>query len=471
MMNKEKKKPNIVLFTIFMTVIFLVLTEFVIYGALGSFITSNIMYENKGSLVISEAVLAILILIVMLIFKNGYVFTQKKDKVHKGLFYGLYYIIGSLLFILFFGIAGGALKNISGVINLLIGCFFLGMAEEFLCRGWLLNEFLERYGDTKKGIWYSIIVSGVIFGLIHLGNIATGQPVFTTIQQALFAAAAGIMYGLIYYKTKNIWSVIILHGLWDFALFLSQIKLVTQNQSTLINPSLINIAIALLICGIELLNIIPYVKDINAKPKKKTVILLAICTIIGYIMLTLINGLIMIDYKNVQTYKYDSINIENYATTTDNYASYYINYTNNPKAFVDKELYSFELSKNSKNNLVLTNKTTNYSIEIECEELFDYIIMEEENYYVLAYLDYTDSANYYLNYIYIQKQNLSNTNEYLDSIKNNIKKYLVSGDRYSKLVVINDQEKNASYVAVYTVDYGYYLLIGEDKVAILNRDK
>lgn len=86
MRNKEKKKPNIVLFTIFMTVIFLVLTEFVIYGALGSFITSNIMYENKGSLVISEAVLAILILIVMLIFKNGYVFTQKKINFIKAYF-------------------------------------------------------------------------------------------------------------------------------------------------------------------------------------------------------------------------------------------------------------------------------------------------------------------------------------------------------------------------------------------------
>lgn len=162
-------------------------------------------------MVLSEAVLASLVLILMLLFKNSYVFTQPHEKFSKGLFYGLYYIIIAS-FTTFVAFMVVSFKfNVYSLLNVFVGCFLIGVAEEFLCRGWLLNEFLERYGDSKKGVWYSIIISGIIFGLFHLGNISSfGQDIPETISQVVSAAGTGIFLGLIYYKTKNIWSTWIL---------------------------------------------------------------------------------------------------------------------------------------------------------------------------------------------------------------------------------------------------------------------
>ena len=70
-----------------------------------------------------------------------------------------------------------------------------------------------------------------------------------------------------------------------------------------------------------------------------------------------------------------------------------------------------------------------------------------------------------MNYIYLYKRDLRNTNEYLDSIKTNIKKYLIKST--SELVILSD--RNTPYVAAYNVDDGYFVLVN-DKVSILNRD-
>ena len=68
----------------------------------------------------------------------------------------MFFIIASSFTFLIFGLGSGAIFVGKPVVNLLIGCFLVGVAEEFLCRGWLFNEFLERFGETKKGVWFSI---------------------------------------------------------------------------------------------------------------------------------------------------------------------------------------------------------------------------------------------------------------------------------------------------------------------------
>ena len=470
-MNK-KKKPNVILYTMLMIILFYGITELGIWGyGSGTLLTAITSYP-QGSLVLSEAVLAALVLILMLLFKNSYVFTQQSEKFSKGLFYGLYYIIIAS-FITFSSFMAVAFKfNGYSLLNVFVGCFLIGVAEEFLCRGWLLNEFLERYGDSKKGVWYSIIISGIIFGLMHLGNISSfGQDIPETISQVLSTAGTGIFLGLIYYKTKNIWSVIFIHGFWDFSLYLSDIipvKSVTESFSTL---SIFSLIFATLSVFAELLNLIPYFKNIDEEPKKSSVIVFAITGII----LSLIFSGISVTFSNTygDSYKFDSINIEKYSITKDNFEEYLINYdkviNSEDAENSTSEKYSFKLSENDKNNLVFTNLNTNYSVEIECEALYDYIIMEEKDYYVLAYVDYTDSANPFLKYNYIYKNTLSNENSFVDGIKNNYKKYLLSTT--SELRILHDRENNISYVDAYDADYGNYLLVSEDKMSILNRDK
>ncbi len=475
--GKEKKKPNIVLYTIFMLIAFFIITELIIWGYGSTIILNSLAYYPQGNLVITEAILALLVLIVMLIFKNSYVFTQKSEKITKGLFYGIYYIIGGVLIILLAGGLNGIMHGGLSIINLIIGCFFIGVAEEFLCRGWLLNEFLERFGDTKKGVWYSIIVSGLIFGVLHFSNVLYGQDLISTITQVIGAAGTGIMFGIIYYKTKNIWSVILLHAFWDFSIYLSLIAPVTSTVETTSIISAISVIFTILMAAAELLNMIPYVKDIDSTPKKKTVILLACISIVLYLVFLV--GTTSTGSKMGDEYTFDSYKLDNYSLITDNYEDYYIKHTrqilnnqnsdSNAEANISEENYNFKLEVNDDSNLVLTNLNTKYSIEFECEYLYDYIIMEEKDYFVLAYIDYIDNTNPFLFYKYIKKEDITNENTFMNNIKDGMKKYLLSD--VSELLVINDREKDISYVTAFNPDYGYYMLISEDKMSILNRDE
>ncbi len=453
---KKKSKTNVFLFTIIMAIVFIFITEVIIFNHGSRLLYTAIKYYPKGDFVIQESILAVLVFIVMLIFKNSYVFTQEKQKFRVGLFYGLFYIISSIALILLFGVLFGAFKNGYAVLNLALACFLIGICEEFLCRGWLLNEFLERFGETKKGIWYSIIISGLIFGLMHIMNISAGQNAIGTITQVISAAATGIVFGLIYYKTKNIWSVVVLHGLWDFSLFTSELAPVYEKAETGFQLSSIAMVFTILMAVTELILIIPHVKDLNAKPKKGTIIGLSCMTFVLYFAFTMVNGSFAGSIGNV--YKYDSINIEHYSLTRDNYVEYNIN--NNQ--------VSLMLTLNENNNLSLINLNTNYKIEFDCNNLYDFIIFEEQNRYVLAYVDFVDTLNSYLKYVFIPKTSISNSNDFMNSLKNNVNQYLLPDAM--ELCIIKDNKNNKSYLTGYNVDYGYYLLTGDKQMSVLNRD-
>ena len=455
--TKNKKKPNIVLFTILMIAIFTVISEVVIWGYGSKTISNAIENYPQGTLVIREAILASLVLIVLLLFKNSYVFTQKKENFFKGLYYGLYYIVIICLMTLFVGVIGGVFfKSGLALLNLAIGCIFIGIAEEFLCRGWLLNEFLERFGDTKKGVWYSIIISGVIFGLLHLGNMFGGQSVANTITQVVSAAATGIMFGLIYYKTKNIWSVIALHALWDFAVFLGQLMPTTYIFETFTSYTIIGVVFTIFMALAEVLNVIPHIKDIDKKPKTRNVVIFAAISVVLFYVCTF--GTTFANTEMGKEYQFSNITIKNYSVTTDNYETYSLNYNNDE--------FKFELSKNDKKKVVLTNTNTNYEVELESINPKDMIMFEDKEYYVLSYIDFRDDKNIYLRFYYMNKKDLSNDNSYLDTIKKDLKNYMVPAS--GKLEVIHDKDSDLNFIAVEDKDTGTYLLVG-DKVALLKK--
>lgn len=158
----------------------------------------------------------------------------------------------------------------------------------------------------------------------------------------------------------------------------------------------------------------------------------------------LISGFTSIKFG--EKYDFDIINIENHSVIWDDYKDYFIKYDYNDLIFEeDDENYSFKLSKNEEPNII-----------------------EVKEYYVLAYVDYTNSKNPFLNYVYINKDELSNDNSFMENIKNRMKKYLLS--ERSELLIVNDRENDISYLGTYNIDYGYYLLTGEYKMSILNRD-
>lgn len=92
-------------------------------------------------------------------------------------------------------------------------CILAPIYEEMLFRGILLRRFTLRWSPQK-----SIIVSSIIFGIIHLNPI-----------NAVFAFALGCVLGYAYLKTKNIVIPILLHS---FNNFLAYLQFVYTNQTT-----------------------------------------------------------------------------------------------------------------------------------------------------------------------------------------------------------------------------------------------
>jgi len=94
----------------------------------------------------------------------------------------------------------------------------IGIFEEFLCRGVILNSMLKKWGDSKNGMIKAVIWSSLIFGLAHLVNLF-GAPdmVIATISQVIYATFLGIFFAAIYIRTRNIWVVASLHALFNWA--------------------------------------------------------------------------------------------------------------------------------------------------------------------------------------------------------------------------------------------------------------
>lgn len=232
-MEKEKKeeKKNIFRFFLKMFFIFLILDLFMMFIA--TMLTNTTSFFKYGSDLITEMFYALAVLVVMLLFKNSYVFTDKRTKFWDGVKLAIPILAISIINLVD---SASSLSDFSlaKFINVLVFCVFIGIAEEFLCRGWLQNEFIERYSDNKKNVITSIILASLVFGLMHITNLGA-QTTFETILQIINATAIGVLFGSIYYKTKNIWTVIFLHSFYDFSIFLGEMNMIkdcTYNEPT-----------------------------------------------------------------------------------------------------------------------------------------------------------------------------------------------------------------------------------------------
>ena len=106
-------------------------------------------------------------------------------------------------------------------------CFVLcmgaiGITEELAFRGLITRMIFDKYGSTRAGVWLTILVSGMLFGCMHLMNAMGGAiPLSGVLVQVIGAAALGMCLGAIYLRGGNLWSVAAIHGFMDFCALLS----------------------------------------------------------------------------------------------------------------------------------------------------------------------------------------------------------------------------------------------------------
>lgn len=102
-------------------------------------------------------------------------------------------------------------SDLGTFVYLLIGYALTGFMEEGLMRGIVLRV-LKPTGTNR-----SVIVSSLLFGLMHIGNLLYRNPAIV-FAQMLGAFVHGIGLSAIRLRTNTIWFPVILHGLHDLAL-------------------------------------------------------------------------------------------------------------------------------------------------------------------------------------------------------------------------------------------------------------
>lgn len=81
-----------------------------------------------------------------------------------------------------------------------------GVLEELLFRG-----VVFRIGEDALGSWISLVVSSLVFGLIHLAN-----PAATWIGALFISVEAGVLLAAAYMATRRLWMSIGFHIAWNY---------------------------------------------------------------------------------------------------------------------------------------------------------------------------------------------------------------------------------------------------------------
>lgn len=98
-----------------------------------------------------------------------------------------------------------------GAASLLVRAF----QEEVVFRGILCNAIGERYLVDTRGVWFTAIVSGAVFGAMHLFNILGGMAPLSALVQAVVAWAMGAVFAAVYLRGGNLWAVVLIHALMN----------------------------------------------------------------------------------------------------------------------------------------------------------------------------------------------------------------------------------------------------------------
>lgn len=124
----------------------------------------------------------------------------------KGIGIGVALFTITIIPMYFFGAYDVSLNSFlwSDIIIDFLGCIAVGVVEEYVFRGFLLNK-LSFFGKIP-----AIILSAAIFAFVHLGNSGASIIVVANI---LFA---GIFFAMLLYLTNSIFTAIGFHFAWDF---------------------------------------------------------------------------------------------------------------------------------------------------------------------------------------------------------------------------------------------------------------
>ena len=149
----------------------------------------------------------------------------------------------------------------------------VGIYEELLFRGLILKLLLLKMVHSKRGIINACVISSIIFGVSHVGNIIgiariaeqlSVGVVLPVVSQVIFTTAFGVLAVALFLRSGTIWIPILIHGVGNlvaqtFFAFISRERIyqfaqtpIEMSISEFFTSTLMN-TIPLLVVGLFLL--------------------------------------------------------------------------------------------------------------------------------------------------------------------------------------------------------------------------
>jgi membrane protease YdiL (CAAX protease family) len=96
------------------------------------------------------------------------------------------------------------------IAQLVFLAFVVGPTEELLFRGLIQTGLRESMGQ------WGIVIGALLFGFFHLINLLS-QPLGATVLQVLTAIVIGLVFGVLYDRTRNLVGASLAHSVADFS--------------------------------------------------------------------------------------------------------------------------------------------------------------------------------------------------------------------------------------------------------------
>ena len=442
----------------------------VIIRTLGVFLArgvwNSIKFGRYTSSMVAEVVVLVLALCLVVILKKQSIFGKSRLKFGKSILLCVPLVVISVLI---FGVNALSLVsagriNMANLVSLIIYAASIGLFEEIFFRGIIQGELVETSADTRRKAFVAILLSGFIFGAVHLTNILAGQDILTTIMQVFQTMAIGVLLGTVYFISKNIWALAFLHGFYDFAVLLSDVNYIKDcglGDHVTMNVAITTIVASTLLSIIYIIyaiylfrksNIYPILnKEISEEEKLKERKTNALC-------ITLIWGVlvILLVFNATSTYLFENDVTSSYECVTYKEKSF----AKKELHFFDYDEYTFKVTSDyadtlfslyiKNNNLYIKNLNTNDVIKLNKDKevlkvaVYDnqiiYLATSGSDYYLYVknLTDLSDINDKFKKYEISPAQNIG----YLYDADNDIKYPMVESTVHDLFVV----EKNKMYI-------------------------
>ena len=178
----------------------------------------SILPESLPMAYLSELILIIIPIAIVYFF--GFSSAFKKGNFLRGLICFLPFIVFQIyalvnLLLNDLGSDGADWKPWYLVVYSIFSIIGIGIREECIYRATIQNIIAKKHANSVKGVWLTVILGAIIFGLTHSSNIFFGMEPLAVLYQMISTTFVGLMFGAVYLRSGSLWALISVHTLTD----------------------------------------------------------------------------------------------------------------------------------------------------------------------------------------------------------------------------------------------------------------